>query len=109
MVMEKTPEQISAGLFNNMYMARIVTWMSDRPFGASFTATDIRRDLELVQPLISPVLHRLVQIDLITRHPRDTRDGYSVVPYSRNEHALWEPFSKLCRRIIESETEQGTQ
>jgi len=103
--MEKTPEETSAGLFNNMHMVRIVAWMSDKPFGETFTATDIHQDLGLVHSLVSPVLHRLVQIDLVARHPRDMRDGYSVIPYSRTEHALWEPFGVLCKLIIEDKAD----
>lgn len=88
-------------------MARVGAWIIDKAPDEAFTAMDIHSETGISYPLVSPVLRRLIRVELVSRYHRTERNGSSVVPYSRNEHDLWGPFGSLCILIVDSEVGQN--
>ena len=104
----RTPAEVSAGLFNNMYMARVVVQIGYGPPDEQFTVTDIHERSEIEYPLVFQAIRRLVRAGIVTRYPETVRDGSRIVPYSYDERdAVWEPLYKVCKAIVENEVEKN--
>ncbi|HSW80408.1 MAG TPA: hypothetical protein VLG47_06535 [Candidatus Saccharimonadales bacterium] len=95
--------EISSALLGNSYLASVVGWISDKELGVKFLANDIHQETRVTYSIVTPILNRLVTVDLITRHERMPTSGTrGPLPYSRNDHPFWRPYGELCRMIIES-------
>jgi hypothetical protein len=104
---DRTSAEVSASLFGNMYMARLVVRIGSGPTGEQFTVTDIHERSEIAYPLVLQVMRRLVLAGVVIRHPETVRNGSQIVPYTYDEkHAAWGSLYKLCQAIAGSEVEK---
>jgi hypothetical protein len=89
----------AAALFNNRYLAEVVTAIADHDEPAGFTARQIARRSDIPDGLVRPVLQRLLAAGLIAE---TGRQGGARGPryFGVLTETAWPELEQLCRSLL---------